>query len=129
MIKYVSTAMALKCFSAGPLMRRLYRRVGNLAGGHRRGAGRIPSYYLERTKRMLRLQKEFTLLQNGDRIIELGTGWLHWEALTTRLFFDIQATLFDVWDNRQLGALKNYVAQLNPILAEEGFGLSVDEVR
>jgi len=128
MIKYVSTAAALKCFSASPSMRRLYRRVGNLAGNRRRGTEQIPWYYLERTKRMLRLQKEYTLLRSGDRIIELGTGWLHWEALTAKLFFDIQGVLFDVWDNRQLTALKNYVAQLTPILLEGKLGISNDEL-
>jgi len=128
MIKYISTAAGLKCFSATPLMRRLYRRVGNLAGNRRRGTEPIPWYYLERTKRMLRLQKEHKLLRNGDRILELGTGWLHWEALTTKLFFDIQAVLFDVWDNRQLTALKNYAAQLSPILLKDNLGLPSEQL-
>jgi SAM-dependent methyltransferase len=124
MVKYVLSAAALKCFSAGPQMRGLYRGLGNMAGGRRRGTGPIPSYYPERIKRMLRLQEEYHLVQSGDRIIELGTGWLHWDALTIRLFFDVQAVLFDVWDNRQLSGLKNYVTQLSPILQAEGFGLS-----
>ena len=128
MIKYVSTAAALKCFSATPSMRKLYRRMGNLAGNKRRGTESIPWYYLERAKRMVRLQKEYELLRSGDRILELGTGWLHWEALTTKLFFDIQAVLFDVWDNRQLTALKNYAAQLTPILLRDNLGVSVSEI-
>jgi predicted SAM-dependent methyltransferase len=74
------------------------------------------------------LHKTYNLVRNGDRIIELGTGWLHWEALTTRLFVDVQAVLFDVWDNRQMSGLKNYVAQLSLILEESGFGLSVHEL-
>ena len=32
--------------------------------------------------------------------------------MTLRLFYDIKAVLFDVWDNRQLGGLKNYIRQL-----------------
>jgi len=128
MIKYVMAATALKCFSAGPQMRGLYRRLGNLAGGQRRSRGRIPSYYLERIKRLLRLQREYNLVHSGDRIIELGTGWLHWEALTARLFFDVQAVLFDVWDNRQISGLKNYVAQLPSILRDDSFGLSPQEL-
>lgn len=128
MIKYVMAATALKCFSAGPQMRGLYRRLGNLGGGQRRSRGKIPSYYLERIKRLLRLQREYNLVHSGDRIIELGTGWLHWEALTVRLFFDVQAVLFDVWDNRQISGLKNYVAQLPPILRDESFGLSPQEL-
>lgn len=127
MVRYVLTAAALKCFSSGPWMRALYRKLGNLAGGRRRGGGAMPSYYMERIKRMLLLQREHNLVRNGDRIIELGTGWLHWEALTIRLFYDVQAVVFDVWDNRQLSGLKNYVAQLNPML-KDGLGLSAGEI-
>ena len=68
----------------------------------------------DRVKRMLRLQKNYNIVHHGDRILELGTGWLHWEALTLRLFYDIEAVLFDVWDNRQLGGLKNYLATVAP---------------
>ena len=128
MVKYITTAVALKCFSSGPLMRSLYRRLGNTVGNKRRSSEAMPGYYPERVKRMLRLQKEHNIVSNGDRIIELGTGWLHWEALTLRLFYDIEAVLFDVWDNRQLGGLKNYVRQLAPML-KNGFGLSATELR
>ncbi len=119
--------MALKCFSAGSMTRSLYRRLGNLMGNRERGSGTMPPYYVERLKRMLRLQGQHTLLRKDDRIIELGTGWLHWEALTARLFFDIEGVLFDVWDNRQISGLKNYVAQLRPLL-NDGFGLSAPEL-
>ena len=87
----------------------------------------MPGYYPERVKRMLRLNRQNEIVRNGDRILELGTGWLHWEALTLRLFFDIEAVLFDVWDNRQLGGLKNYVRQLRPLL-EDGFQLLAEKV-
>ena len=128
MVKYITTAVALKCFSSGPFMRSLYRRLGNTVGNKRRSSEAMPGYYPDRVKRMLRLQKEHNIVSNGDRIIELGTGWLHWEALTLRLFYDIEAVLFDVWDNRQLGGLKNYVRQLAPML-KNGFGLSATELR
>ena len=77
----------------------------------------MPGYYPDRVKRMLRLQKNYNIVHHGDRILELGTGWLRWEALTLRLFYDIEAVLFDVWDNRQLGGLKNYLRQLRPLLS------------
>jgi SAM-dependent methyltransferase len=123
MVKYVTTAVALKCFSSGPAMRALYRRIGNQVGNRRRSAGAMPAYYPERMKRMLRLQKQYNMINDGDHILELGTGWVHWEALTLRLFYEIKATLFDVWDNRQLGGLKNYIRQLG-LMLNEGFGLS-----
>jgi SAM-dependent methyltransferase len=45
-----------------------------------------------------------------------------------RLFYDIKAVLYDVWDNRQLGGLKNYVGQLSPLL-NESFELSSSELK
>ena len=126
MVRYIGAAMALKAFSSSPRMRALYRKVGNHIGSRRRGTGQMPGYYAERVKRVLHLQRAHGLVQNGDRIIELGTGWLHWEALTLRLFYDIEAVLFDVWDNRQLSGLKNYLMQLAPML-NDGFGLTASE--
>jgi SAM-dependent methyltransferase len=127
MVKYLATAIALRGFSCTPLTRGLYRKLGNTIGNQRRSSGRMPEYYPERVKRMLRLQRRYNIINNGDRIIELGTGWLHWEALTLRLFYEIEAVLFDVWDNRQLGGIKNYVRQLGPML-NDGFELSAREL-
>ena len=79
----------------------------------------MPAYYPDRVKRILRLNRQFGLVRDGDRILELGTGWLHWEALTLRLFYDVHSVLYDVWDNRQLGGLKNYVRQLGASLAKD----------
>lgn len=112
MIKYCLTAAALKSFSASPLTRRIYRRLGNNLGARNRASMPMPPYYIQRINRMLRFAKSYGIPKDGIRLIELGTGWCHWEALTTRLFFDVRATLYDVWDNRQIGALKSYVAQL-----------------
>jgi Methyltransferase domain len=128
MLKYISAAVALKCFSSSASMRRQYRRLGNTFGGRRRCIGKMPSYYPDRLKHMLRLAKRYDLVRDGDRIFELGTGWLHWEAITLRLFFEIEAVLFDVWDNRQLGGMKNYLSQLSPMLNDD-FGLSRVEIQ
>ena len=56
--------------------------------------------------------------KDGDNLLEIGTGWLHWEAITTRLFFNVQAVLYDVWDNRQITGLKSYLTQLDSRLHE-----------
>jgi len=128
MVKYVAAAVCLKCFSSHSLTRRLYRALGNRVGGRRRRTGAMPAYYPDRVKRILRLNRQHGIVRNGDRILELGTGWLHWEALTLRLFYDIESVLYDVWDNRQLGGLKNYVRQLG-LLLDDGFGLSTGELQ
>jgi SAM-dependent methyltransferase len=121
-IKYVATAIALKAFSSTRLTRNLYRALGNRVGNKRRHAEELPWYYLDRVKRMLRLTSTHPIVRDGDRVFELGTGWLHWEALTLRLFWQVEGVLFDVWDNRQLGAVKNYVVQLRMLL-EDNLGL------
>jgi SAM-dependent methyltransferase len=113
MLKYVLTAASLKAFSCCGPARRLYRGLGNLAGGRMRTKRNVPEFYFERVNRMLQLNREHGFPKNGDRLLELGTGWLHWEALTSRLFFDIEAVLFDVWDNRQMSGLKHYLSQLD----------------
>jgi hypothetical protein len=77
MVKYITTALAPKGFFYGPLTRRLYRRLGNAVGNKRRSSEAIPGYYPERVKRMLRLQRQHNIVSSGDRILELGTGWLH----------------------------------------------------
>jgi len=107
MFKYCLAAMALKSFSCPHLTKRVYRALGNTLGAKKREVGQMPDYYLNRIKRMLRLAKSYGIPKDGDRLIELGTGWLHWEAIITRLFFDVHGILFDVWDNRQMDALKN----------------------
>jgi SAM-dependent methyltransferase len=128
MVKYVATAIALKAFSSTSLTRKCYRELGNRMGNAKRGAGTMPQYYPNRLEHTLRMVKKHNLLRGGERILELGTGWLHWEALTLRLFWDFTGALFDVWDNRQLGGLKNYFGQLEPMLADARFGLTAAEV-
>ena len=113
MVKYVSAAVALKLFSCGAPAKKAYRALGNLIGGRRRRDSPMPEFYLERLKWKADLCRKYDILRNGDRVLELGTGWVHWEALTLSLFWDIEAVLYDVWDNRQLGALKCYLRQVD----------------
>jgi len=112
MLKYLAQAAALKAFSCGRPMRLLYRKLGNHFGAKRRTRGDIPEFYLDRIKTMIDLAKHHGIVKDGSRVLEVGTGWLHWEAITLRLFFDVQAVLFDVWDNRQMPALKHHLQQL-----------------
>jgi hypothetical protein len=128
MVKYVAAAVALKCLSSTSATRSLYRRVSNAVGNSKRAAGPMPAYYLERVKRTLEVANKYQIVRDGDRIIELGTGWLHWEALTLRLFWDVEAVLYDVWDNRQLGGLKNYWGQFRNMLETE-LGLRPAQLR
>lgn len=118
MLKYIATGMGLKVFSCCPPMRRLYRTMGNRLGVRKRALGPMPEYYVERVKETLQLVRDYAIVDDGARVFELGTGWLHWEAVTMSLFFDVEAVLFDVWDNRQLSGLKNSLHQLRGRLGE-----------
>jgi len=125
MLRYCLSAAALKAFSCSPLTKKAYRKLGNTLGSKKRVAGRMPPFYLDRVNRTLRIAKKYGVPKNGDRLIELGTGWLHWEAITARLFYDVSGVLFDVWDNRQINGLKNYLKQLDASLNE----LDIDGAR
>jgi predicted SAM-dependent methyltransferase len=113
MLKYCLAAIALKAFSCSHMTKRLYRKLGNTLGSKKRAVGKMPNYYVDRINRMLRIAKSYGFPKDGDRLIEIGTGWLHWEAITTKLFFNVHGILYDVWDNRQMTGLKNYLEQLD----------------
>lgn len=128
MIRYFLSATALKLFSASDNTRSLYRALGNAAGGRRRAKRKIPVYYVERAKRLRDLQLSHKILRPGDEVLEVGTGWVHWDALCVRLVEDVKCTLFDVWDNRQLDAFKNVARQFVPIISNGCFNLEDREL-
>src|SRR3569833_3220386 len=118
MLKYVAAAQALRAFSATDGTRRLYRSLANRVGGKNRGAAMRPGY-ITRAERNLRCIEDCGAIHDGMHAVELGTGWVHWEAFYARLFYDVQFTLFDVWDNRQFVGFLNYVRQLRLRLRDE----------
>jgi cyclopropane fatty-acyl-phospholipid synthase-like methyltransferase len=119
MVKYVMTAAALKFFSTTPQTKQLYRLLGNTLGQRMRIQHGLNRQYLDRAKQILELCEKHHAIQKGDRLLEIGTGWLHWESTILRLFYDVEITLFDVWDNRQLGSYKQYFGQLEEVIDKE----------
>jgi predicted SAM-dependent methyltransferase len=119
MIKYYAVAAMLKMFSTCSPMETFYRSLGNRLGSKKRIEKGIPKYYIENVNWILDICKKHNVIKNGDKLIELGTGWVHWQAITTKLFFDIEATLFDIWDNRQFDALKKYLSEYSEYLDRE----------
>jgi cyclopropane fatty-acyl-phospholipid synthase-like methyltransferase len=112
MMRYMLFAAVLKLSS---LMPGLYRLLGNTFGERMRTRHGLDQARVERIQRMLDLGQQYQI-QDGDRLLELGTGWLHWEALAVRLFWDVEITLFDVWDNRQFSSLKGHAAELAEVI-------------
>lgn len=119
MLRYFLAAQALRAFSINEGTRKLYRKVGNVVGGRKRAAG-LPDHYLTRADGNLRIVEERGLIRDGMRVMEIGTGWAHWEALFVRCFYDVEAVLMDVWDNRQFGGFLRYASELQERLPDLG---------
>jgi len=117
-IRYILAAQALRFFSINDATMGLYRKLGNWAGGKSR-AKAIPPHYIGRADANLKFIESLDAIRDGMTILELGTGWAHWEALFTRLFYDVRGYIFDVWDNRQFGGFLQYAAQLRARLYDE----------
>jgi hypothetical protein len=114
--KYVLIALILKVASIYPSF---YRQLANKFGARSRRKHDIPSYYGRRAKDFLSRIEKYQMVKKDDAVLELGTGWVHFESIVIRLFHDVKTSLFDVWDNRQLDALKHYVLQLEALLYRE----------
>lgn len=119
MIKYMMTATALKFFSLSSQTKHMYRWLGNNLGQRRRIRNGLSEKYIERAKHLLDVYEKYQILRNGDKVLEIGTGWTHWESTVTRLFYDVEVTLFDIWDNRQLGAYKAYCRHFGEAIDDE----------
>ncbi|MHB0877041.1 MAG: methyltransferase domain-containing protein [Anaerolineae bacterium] len=128
MIRYAACAAILKAFSATPGSRRLYRWLGNSMGARRRVREGLPLRYVGRAHDTVRLLDEFAVLSPGDRVLEVGTGWVHWESLIIRLFYDVSVDMTDVWDNRLFDAFQAYSRQFHRVLAGDSWP-DVDRAR
>jgi cyclopropane fatty-acyl-phospholipid synthase-like methyltransferase len=119
MLKYFMTATALKAFSLSPQTRKGYRFLGNTLGEKRRIQAGLSRQYIERARHILELCEHYQAITPGARLLEIGTGWVHWEATILSLFYDVEVTLFDVWDNRHFAAYKYYCQELARVIEDE----------
>jgi len=113
MIRYLAAAVALKIFSLNSLTRSGYRRLGNRFGQKKRRQQSIDKY-VERGDLLVELARKYGVLKDGAALVELGTGWIHWFGLYLALHVEgeVSLELYDVWDNRQLDALKSSFGKL-----------------
>jgi hypothetical protein len=107
---YYLVALLLKLCSLNGATRAAYRRLGNLRNSRKRGP--IARKYIERTPGFLAMLERHGILRPGLRVFELGTGWVHWEALMVRSRVPSASTVYDVWDNRSFELFRNHVRQL-----------------
>lgn len=120
MLRYVAAASTLKVLSLTPQTRKLYRALGNRFGGPLRRRETYLRAHISRGELFRQLTEEFGLTQGGERMLEIGTGWLHWHSIYHRLFNDAHMTTFDVWDCRQMHALKELFGDVDKKWAAEG---------
>ncbi len=111
MFKYGIAALALKIFSLNNPLRMAYRKIGNVVGEKTRKKANIDTY-LQRSNLFISLCKKYDAIQEDDKLLEIGTGWIHWYAIYLSLFYNVKITMMDVWDNRQFGALKAAFSKL-----------------
>jgi SAM-dependent methyltransferase len=121
-IKYALATAALKGFSLTPGTRTAYRRFGNVVETARRRQSDVPDYYIDEAVRISQLTKAYELISDGDRVFELGTGFVHWESIVAKLFADVRLTMFDVVDNRLWGVFPKYLTALRDALPQIGLG-------
>lgn len=113
MLRYCLAALTLQAFSLNAPTRRLYRRLGNTIGGKRRERGHVDlDAYIKRGELLVELYRKYENLKLNDRVLELGTGWMHWYAIYLRLAYECRITTLDIWDNRQFEALQACFARL-----------------
>lgn len=125
MLRYQLAAVALKAFSLNSATKSAYRKIGNVVGERRRIEKLNLPIIVERGDLLVALVRKYEAITDGSRILEIGTGWMHWYSVYLRMFYEIQAVAFDVWDNRQFMALRSASTKLKPILDEAGAGRCV----
>jgi ubiquinone/menaquinone biosynthesis C-methylase UbiE len=125
MIRYFTSALALKACSLNAPTRRLYRLIGNRFGAKKRHQVNDLLIRVGRGELIVELCRKYHALDNGEKLLEVGTGWMHWYSLYLRIFYECRITAFDIWDNRQFSALKAGFGKLAEKYKEAGINESV----
>jgi len=117
-IRYALVATAAKGFSLTPQTRTAYRRLGNAVETMRRMRSGLPDRYLDRAIALSDLIAAHQPIVAGDRVLELGTGWVHFESVVVRLLADVRPTMFDVDDMRLWPVFRRYLSDLRDVLPQ-----------
>jgi SAM-dependent methyltransferase len=112
MLRYAGAVAASKILSTSDSTKRLYRFAGNKILERQRLKSAIPSRYIERAQSLVRTCLTHDAVHDGDKVLELGSGYVHWEATIVRLLCDVEVTLFDVWDDRLFKVWQQWLHEL-----------------
>ncbi len=119
MFKYMMYVNAARLFSLSPQTLRLYRFLGNILLERQRIHAGLPKKYVDRARLLYEICQRHSIAPVGGKVLEVGTGWVHWEGMIIRLLYDVELTLFDVWDNRLWNAFKQYFEQFDKVVDQE----------
>ena len=111
MLRYVLAAFSLKMFSMNNYSRNIYRQIANTLGQKIRSKWEVEPY-IRRGNLLKSICNRHNILNKGDKLLEIGTGWIHWYPIYLRLFYDVGITMLDVVDNRQFNAFKALFSKL-----------------
>lgn len=111
MLRYLLVAFALKAFSINNSTKKLYRKIGNTLGQNLRKRRKIDDY-IERGNLFIDLLNKYNVVNEENKLLEIGTGWIHWYSVYIRLHYNASITMFDIQDNRQFSALKSLFSRL-----------------
>jgi Methyltransferase domain len=128
MLRYALATAALGVLSRTRGGAHLYHIGRKTVGARLRQTRGLHPMYVDSARLFLQLFRRLALVHDGDHLLELGTGPMHWYATVVRMFYDVSITLFDVADNRQLGTYQTAVRQLRPFL-DDGFCATPDALR
>jgi SAM-dependent methyltransferase len=116
MLRYLGASVVANAFSATPTTQRSYRKLANGLETWRRTRMGLPELYVTRIGLLASFIERNLNLTADSSVLEIGTGWVHWESLITSLVCDARVTMFDVVDNRLFQVFKLYVEALRPSL-------------
>jgi SAM-dependent methyltransferase len=111
MFRYSAAATAYKAFSLNSGTQKIYRFIGNTLGSRMRERRGLTGEHMKRARKILDQCRRYEAVRDGSRLLEIGTGWVHWESTVLRMLYDVKIDLYDVWDCRQLTPYKRMVGE------------------
>jgi hypothetical protein len=110
---YQTTSSILRALSYSKGTRTLYRHLGNIKNSTVEKRKPIKKKYPINARILFNTMKKFNIGNNNMSVLEMGTGWVHWDALIIRNIMKCNISIYDVWDNRSFNLFMNYCRQLS----------------
>ena len=126
MLAYYLSAAALKVFSTNDFMTRAYSSLSGAKRKYLPSDVVLEEKYLDRTESFLDIARRHGFIRDGIKVFELGTGWIHWEALVVRNEAECTSLLYDVVDKRDPSKLRRVLAALCDLQTRRRLGFRND---